>query len=457
MRRRPSRPPTRRWRPATCRAPPRSMPPSCRRTRRTSPRSPASPSATSRAATSRAPSRPSAWCRPTSATPAAVASVRAALDLAQAGRQGRRHRQARGQGGGRARQPPGAHRLRHGAGGRRQEGGSASTSCSRASGATASGTRRPRASSWCSCSTPGGRRTRPRSKAAAACPRSCSPEHRGAIRLAHHRRALSRTRGPAAAHSRFPLAPAPSCCRARRCRSTCSSRAICRCSRRDVDARACSPSCSPAPARRNRRRARSAPLRRVGCVGRVTAYQELDDGRLLITLTGIARCTLVERGGDRQALSHLHGRASSASSAISSPARGEDEVDRQGLLAALKTYLEARELRADWSAISKSSQRSAGQLAGHRQPLRSRGEAGAAGGPRPQGACRGAGRAGRDGAGGRGRRLGLHAAVSAESDAMADEPQARQAGRAASIRACSRSWCARAPRPRSSTTRRARS
>ena len=53
----------------------------------------------------------SAWCRPTSARPAAVASVRAALDLAQAGRQGRRRRQARGQGRGRARQPSGPHRL----------------------------------------------------------------------------------------------------------------------------------------------------------------------------------------------------------------------------------------------------------------------------------------------------------------------------------------------------------
>ena len=37
---------------------------------------------------------------------------------------------------------------------------------------------------------------------------------------------------------------------------------------------------------------------------------------------------------------------------------GEDDVDRQSLLAALKTYLEARQQRADWSAISKSSNES---------------------------------------------------------------------------------------------------
>ena len=34
---------------------------------------------------------------------------------------------------------------------------------------------------------------------------------------------------------------------------------------------------------------------------------------------------------------------------------GEDEVDRQGLLKALKTYLEARDLKADWPAVAKSS------------------------------------------------------------------------------------------------------
>ncbi len=98
-------------------------------------------------------------------------------------------------------------------------------------------------------------------------------------------------------------------------------------------------------------------LRRVGCVGRVTAYQELDDGRLAIALTGIARCTLLEEvaslkpyrickvGYERFLEDFVAG-------------GGEEDVDRQGLLAALKTYLEARQQRVDWSAISKSSSES---------------------------------------------------------------------------------------------------
>ncbi len=38
---------------------------------------------------------------------------------------------------------------------------------------------------------------------------------------------------------------------------------------------------------------KSVELRKVGCAGRVTAYQELDDGRLVVALTGIARCALL--------------------------------------------------------------------------------------------------------------------------------------------------------------------
>ena len=35
-------------------------------------------------------------------------------------------------------------------------------------------------------------------------------------------------------------------------------------------------------------------LRRIGCAGRVTSYQELDDGRLVITLTGIMRFECID-------------------------------------------------------------------------------------------------------------------------------------------------------------------
>ena len=102
---------------------------------------------------------------------------------------------------------------------------------------------------------------------------------------------------------------------------------------------------------------KSTDLREVGCMGRITAYQELDDGRVAIALTGIARCTLLEEVTTLQPyrLFKVDYRRF-ADDLVAG--RGEDEVDRPALLAALKTYLEARNQRADWSAISKSSSES---------------------------------------------------------------------------------------------------
>jgi Lon protease-like protein len=99
---------------------------------------------------------------------------------------------------------------------------------------------------------------------------------------------------------------------------------------------------------------RTAPLRRTGCAGRVTGYQELDDGRLLITLTGIARFAL----RDEVPLQKPYRVASVTYDAFLGDLEagaGETDVDREGFLKALKTYLEARNLRVDWSAVSKSS------------------------------------------------------------------------------------------------------
>jgi Lon protease-like protein len=102
---------------------------------------------------------------------------------------------------------------------------------------------------------------------------------------------------------------------------------------------------------------RMVPLRRIGCAGRITSYQELEDGRLLITLTGIARFTLV----DEVALEKPYRVCTVGFEKFMSdflPETGEDAVDRQALLKALKNYLEARHLKADWSAVAKSSNES---------------------------------------------------------------------------------------------------
>lgn len=98
-------------------------------------------------------------------------------------------------------------------------------------------------------------------------------------------------------------------------------------------------------------RARDAALKQVGCVGRVVSFQELDDGRLFITLAGVCRFRIVtEQLGsqpfrqftvDYEPFRHDF-----------SPGDGEDQVNRAKLLSALKSYLEGNNLDTDWKAIS---------------------------------------------------------------------------------------------------------
>lgn len=96
------------------------------------------------------------------------------------------------------------------------------------------------------------------------------------------------------------------------------------------------------------------PLKRVGCAGRVTAYQELDDGRLVITLTGIARYDIVD-----EAVTAKPYRVASVSydrfAQDFNSGLGEEQVDRENLLRVLRSYLDQNNLKADWNSIQRAS------------------------------------------------------------------------------------------------------
>jgi Lon protease-like protein len=98
---------------------------------------------------------------------------------------------------------------------------------------------------------------------------------------------------------------------------------------------------------------KSEPLKRIGCIGRLSAYQELDDGRLMITLTGIARCVFDAEIACRKPY-RLYAASCEAFAGDFTAGLGEHEVDRERLLATLKSYLQAHQLNADWAAILKS-------------------------------------------------------------------------------------------------------
>ena len=88
---------------------------------------------------------------------------------------------------------------------------------------------------------------------------------------------------------------------------------------------------------------RAVALRRVGCAGRITGYQELDDGRLNITLKGIARFAITEEVPLEKPYRVCTVSYDEFLSDFSAGA-GENAVDRQNLLETLKKYLGARNL-----------------------------------------------------------------------------------------------------------------
>jgi uncharacterized protein len=99
---------------------------------------------------------------------------------------------------------------------------------------------------------------------------------------------------------------------------------------------------------------KAVPLRVIGGVGRLTAFQETDDGRYLVTLTGLTRFTVqdeVVQPKPYRVCDVEYG----AYPGDFIKGFGEEAVDRQHLLDVLKNYLEAQDMKADWDSIGRSS------------------------------------------------------------------------------------------------------
>jgi len=94
-------------------------------------------------------------------------------------------------------------------------------------------------------------------------------------------------------------------------------------------------------------------LNSIGCAGRVAAFSETDDGRYMITLTGISRFRVIEevdgfspyrkcdvswKGFDRDLGVVEH----------------DTGLDRTKFLALLKRYFEAEDLKTDWGSLCQA-------------------------------------------------------------------------------------------------------
>lgn len=97
------------------------------------------------------------------------------------------------------------------------------------------------------------------------------------------------------------------------------------------------------------------PVHRIGCAGRIVSFNETEDGRLLLALSGVCRFEIVReldlaQGGYRRV------------SSVFSPFRADldhaddpVELDRERLIAGLAAFFRSRNLSTDWDAVKQAA------------------------------------------------------------------------------------------------------
>jgi Lon protease-like protein len=94
------------------------------------------------------------------------------------------------------------------------------------------------------------------------------------------------------------------------------------------------------------------PVYGTGCAGRITSFNETEDGRFLITLTGVCRFDIQEevettRGYRRVVPGWTRFKSDLAEA-------GEAAVDRPRLLNGLQAFFKLHSITADWEAITST-------------------------------------------------------------------------------------------------------
>lgn len=93
------------------------------------------------------------------------------------------------------------------------------------------------------------------------------------------------------------------------------------------------------------------PLSQVGCAGRITAFGETDDGRYLITLTGICRFRVASELDVMTPYRQVQASYDEFADDLNATER---EIPRERVTTALKHYVKRHQLRADWSSVTNA-------------------------------------------------------------------------------------------------------
>jgi len=101
------------------------------------------------------------------------------------------------------------------------------------------------------------------------------------------------------------------------------------------------------------RQAATPPLLQVGCLGRITQFAETGDERYILTLTGISRFRIAEELP--VTTPYRQCRVTFDDFILDFTARaGEEEVDRNALLKALRAFAKASDLKIDWKGVNEA-------------------------------------------------------------------------------------------------------
>jgi len=95
-------------------------------------------------------------------------------------------------------------------------------------------------------------------------------------------------------------------------------------------------------------------LFRIGCLGRLSAFSETDDGRYQITLTGLIRFAVVVELEGRRGYRRMRGDVAAFLGDLDLSPK-QIKVERDTLLTALRGYFTHRGVEANWDAIKRLS------------------------------------------------------------------------------------------------------
>lgn len=94
-------------------------------------------------------------------------------------------------------------------------------------------------------------------------------------------------------------------------------------------------------------------LHRIGCAGRVTQFSETEDGRYMITLSGVSRFRIAQEVDGFQPYRRVQARWEGFERDRAGPEH-DKAFDRESFMALLDRYFHARDLSADWQTLREA-------------------------------------------------------------------------------------------------------